>query len=262
MSLGNLPDNKVMSLALHGYNPFQPECGIFCGGYQGLLYPNPTTLSYPGFDSYQYLESIASEYTPDTQYTGLGVGNPGIDYKNPGHILGLVDTFGRMSYGIGMLLAIHGGGGDSFGPVTTISIPMVSLTENTIFGIGDIYPAISEIPSDWMDSFEILSNGRVVPDPRPFTSFSAGGGHSPIFNPLDAETFNSLFANKTILSYYGMPQYLRAVIETLSSAAAQLVDKTELEFTLNSPHIFDNYAHLTNFFPNIDDLDHHELLPG
>jgi hypothetical protein len=264
MSLGNLPDNKLFSLALHGYNAYQPECGIFCGGYQGLIYPNPTTLSYPGFDPYQYLESIASEYTPDVQYTGLDIGNPGIDYKNPGHILGLLDTFGRMSYGISILRAVHNGnsGDDGINPIVAINIPMIGLDENTTLGLDDIYPSISEAPGDWVNSYLILANGTVTPDPRPFISFSAGSGHSPILNPLDAEAFNNLFLNKTILSYYGMPQYFRSIIEALYSAAEPLVSKAELDFTLNSPHMFNNYAHLTNFFPNISSLDNHELLPG
>lgn len=265
MTIGNLPDNKLMSLALHGYNPYQPECGIFCGGYQGLLYPNPTTLSYPGFDPYQYTEPVASEYEPDVNYTGLGIGNPGIDYKNPGHIIGLVDTFGRMSYGIGMLLAIHDGsdGAGGVGPVATINIPMIGLEENTTFGMSDIYPVISEVPSDWPNSFTIITeNGRVSPDPRAFTSFYTGVGHTPILNLLDAEIFNSLFLDKTVLSYYGMPQYLRGIIEILATAAEPLTEKAELEFTLDSPHMFNNYSHQTGFFSDIDDLAHHELIPG
>ena len=96
MSIGSLSDNNMMSLALQGYNPFQPDMGILCGGYQGPLYPQPTTLSYPGFDPYLYTDPIASTYTMDKGYTGLNIGDPGIDYKNPGHILGLLDTFSRM----------------------------------------------------------------------------------------------------------------------------------------------------------------------
>jgi len=262
--IGHLPDNKLVSLAMHGYNAYQPEVGIFCGGYQGLLYPNPTTLSYPGFDPYQYLEPVASEYTPDVQYTGLGVGNPGIDYKNPGHVLGLVDTFSRMAYGIGQMLAVHEGsdGAGGVGPVISINVPMIGFEEAETFGMDDIYPAVAELPSDWPNSFTILANGRVSPDPRAFTSFSAGAGHTPTLNPLDAETFNGLFAGKTILSYYGMPQYFRAAIEALASAAEPLAEKSEMEFTLDSPHMFNYYAHLTDFFSDIDDLDHHILIPG
>ena len=264
VDIGHLPDNKLMSLALHGYNAYQPEVGIFCGGYQGLLYPNPTTLSYPGFDPYQYLEPTASEYTPDTQYTGIGVGNPGIDYKNPGHFLGIVDTFSRMTYGIGQMLAVHEGsdGVGGIGPVISINVPMIGFEEGDTFGTDDIYPAIAEVPTDWLDSFTILADGRASPDPRAFTSFSAGAGHTPTLNPLDAETFNGLFAGITILSYYGMPQYFRAVIEALANAAEPLTEKTEMEFTLDSPHMFNYYGHQTNYFSNITDLDHHILIPG
>ena len=262
MSIGNLPDNKLISLALHGYNPYQPECGIFCGGYQGLLYPNPTTLSYPNFDPYQYTEPVASEYTPDVDYTGLGIGNPGIDYKNPGHLLGIVDTFGRMSYGIATILAIHNGedGDDGISPVVGVNVPMIGLEDNTTFGIGDIYPSIVESPSDWLNSFSISANGGVSPDPIPFVFFSVSAGHTPTLGTLDAATLDGLFANKTVLSYYGMPQYFRSVISSLADAADPLANKAELEFTLDSPHIFNQYSHLSDFFPNINTLDHHELV--
>lgn len=262
--IGHLPDNKLFSLAMHGYNAYQPEYGIFCGGYQGPLYPNPTTLSYPGFDPYQHIEPTATEYTPDTQYTGLGAGNPGIDYKNPGHIIGLVDTFGRMSYGIGMMLAVHegsdGAGGTS--PVIDISLPMLAVNDddNGTFGMSDLYPAIAEVPSVWPDSFTILPNGSVYPDPRRSVTFSAGAGHTPDLGVLDAETLNGLFVVKSVLSYYGMPQYLRATIEALAAAAEPLTEKAELDFTLDSPHMFNYYGHQTRFFPEIDDLHHCEII--
>lgn len=265
MAATSLPDNKLMSLVLNGYNPFQPECGIFCGGYQGLLYPNPTTLVYPGFDPYAHINPVASEYIPDIFYTGLGVGNPGIDYKNPGHILGLLDTFARMSYGINILQAIHtgGGGGGGIGPAVNISIPCMDATGSaTTLGINDIYPSLCEIPSDWIDGFMNWGDGTIEPDPRPYVSFSpVEDGHIPILNPINAEQLNRLFADKSIFSYLGMPQYLRTIIESLASAAAALASKTSFEFTLDSPHYFDNYSHQDEYgeFPSIDDLDHHVL---
>lgn len=264
VDIGHLPDNKLMSLALHGYNAYQPEVGIFCGGYPGLLYPNPTTLAYPDFDPYQHLDPTATEYMPDTQYTGLGVGNPGIDYKNPGHLIGLVDTFSRMSYGIGLMLAVHeGGDGDGgVGPVETINVPMLTLTGASIFGTNDIYPAIAEVPSDWPNSFTILANGGVSPDPRRFTSFSTSVGHTPTLSALDAEILAGWFVDKSVFSYYGMPQYFRSIIEVLAAATEPLETKAELEFTLDSPHMFNYYGHQTLFFPDIDDLNHHELIPG
>lgn len=276
MSIGNLPDNKLISLALQGYNPFQPDVGIFCGGYQGILYPNPTTLSYPDFDPYLHVDPTASPYTPGGHYNGLGVGNPGIDYKNPGHILGLLDTFARMSYGISVLQEIHTGG-DGVGdinPVVNISIPLEGMTtqENSTIGIIDIYPSLTEIPTDWLDSFTVDGEGRVSPDPRPMASFSVGSGHTPSTNIVSALVFSELFAGKTVFSYIGMPQYLRTIIEALSSGTNSLTNKFESEFTLNSPHIFNNYSHqdkkvtgitdtdIFDFFADIDDLEDHELV--
>lgn len=248
-AIGDLPSNKLLSLALHGYNSFQPECGIFCGGYQGLLYPNPTTLVYPGFNPYAFLEATASEYAPDTEYTGLGVGNPGIDYKNPGHILGLLDTFGRMSYGIGSMRSIYNGETDGdISPAVNVSIPMFGISGTTSISMADIYPTFSEIPIDWMNSFTISSDGTVDPDPRPMAGFpSPGGGHTPTLNPIIAELFYPLFADKTVFSYLGMPQYLRSVISALYAVANSLTAKTELEFTLDNPSDFNRYSHQTNW---------------
>jgi len=265
MAATSLPDNKLMSLVLNGYNPFQPECGIFCGGYQGLLYPNPTTLVYPGFNPYLYTNPTASEYMPDILYPGLGVGNPGIDYKNPGHILGLLDTFARMSYGINILRAIHtgGGGGGGIGPAVNISIPCMDATGSaTTLEINDIYPSLCEIPSDWLDGFMNWGDGTIEPDPRPLISFNTQEvGHVPTLNSVNAEQLNRLFANKSIFSYLGMPQYLRTIIESLGSAAASLASKASFEFRLDSPHYFDNYSHQDQYgeFPSIDDLEHHNL---
>lgn len=250
--IDNLPDNKLMSLALQGYNPFQPDMGIFCGGYQGPLYPNPTTLSYPDFNSYQYLNPTVSEYQMDNDYTGLGVGNPGIDYKNPGHILGLLDTFIRMSYGINILKEIHAGndGAISIGPAVDILIPMMNYENgDTTLGIGDIYPSLSEIPSDWINGFTVDADGQITPDYRPFTSFVIQGvGYIPTTNPINAEQLNRLFANKTVFSYIGMPQYLRAVIEALVSTANSLGNKAEFEFELDNALVFDTYSHQPQFF--------------
>lgn len=266
--LGNLPDNKLMSLALHGYNPFQPDVGIFCGGYQGPLYPNPTTLSYPGFDPYLYTDFTASTYQMDGSYSGLGIGNPGIDYKNPGHILGLLDTFARMSYGIGVLQAIHSGDVslEDIGPAVGLSIPMLGITEeaNDTLGISDIYPSLSEVPTDWIDGFDISSIGVVSPDPRSFVAFPTPGfGYTPSTSPIDEVALNNLFANKTIFSYIGMPQYFRTVINSLTVAANNLNSKIEHDFVLINTsgepraEYFNRYSHQGSFFEEPPD-EHYE----
>jgi hypothetical protein len=271
MSIGNLPDNKLMSLALQGYGPFQPDVGIFCGGYQGPLYPNPTTLvggrglaigSYPTFNPYLYTNPIISTYQMSNNYDGLGVGNPGIDYKNGGHILGLIDTFARMSYGIGVLQAIYDGndGTENISPAINISIPIISISEEgaTTLGTEDIYPFLCEVPTDWLNGFAVAANGRITPDPRKLAQFpSPGGGHTPSTNPIDEIALNDLFGDKTVLSYIGMPQYLRTVIESLSSVANNLSNKTELEFTLSDAAYFNQYCHQSSFFAEPPD-EHYE----
>jgi len=248
--LGNLPDNKIVSLAIHGVDPFMPENGAFCGGYQGLLYPNPTTLVYPDFDPYQFLESEATVFTPNTSFNGLGAGNPGIDYKNPGHILGILDTFSRMSYGIGMLLSIHDGE-DSVGtPVVDVKIPMISFAGDTHLSMGDIYPSLSEIPTDWTSSFRIYSDGSMRPE-------IPTDAHTPVLNSVDDENLNRLFVDKLILSYYGMPHYLRNIISVLATAAEALAEKTELEFELDDPETYNQYGNMPSDeseFPSIDTL--------
>lgn len=259
MTLGNLPDNKLFSLAMHGYNSYQIECGILCGGYQGPLYPNPTTLAYPGFNPYLYTDPKMSTYTPDVSYTGLDPGDPGIDYKNPGHLLGLMDTFGRMSYGIGQMLSVYNGTEDVV-PAVSISVPIIGLDENNALDMDDIYPALAEIPTDWINSFTIAEDGKVSPDPRYFVQWpSPGGGHTPSLTPLTADILNGLFGNgKTILSYYGMPQYFRQVIEALWTAAEPLAEKAELEFTLDNPAAFNEYSYVP-IFEDIEDLEHEAL---
>ncbi len=224
MDLGDLTDNKLVSLALHGYGPFQPEVGIFCGAYQGIMYPNPTTLSYPGFDPYLFLEPTPVEFNPNRTYTGLGIGNPGIDYKNPGHILGLLDTFGRMSYGIGVLQAIANGedGSTLIGPSVDLSLPLVLNSDfsDASIGLGNIYPSITEAPSAYINHFSINSAGNVSPDPRGGAAFpSLGFGISPVISVVDDTVMQDLFFQRSVFSYLGMPQNLRSVIDAMVISA-------------------------------------------
>ncbi len=256
MDLGDLTDNKLVSLALHGYGPFQPEIGIFCGAYQGIMYPNPTTLSYPGFDPYLYREATPTEFTPNKTFTGLDVGNPGIDYKNPGHILGLLDTFGRMSYGIGVLQAIADGedGSTLIGPAVDLSLPLVLNADysDASIGLGNIYPSITEVPSAYINHFSISSAGNVSPNPRGGAVFpSLGVGISPVTNIIDDTVMNSLFFQRSIFSYLGMPQYFRSVIDSMVTSAELLETKSTHTFSLDDDEDFNNYID-TNFF---DDLD-------
>jgi hypothetical protein len=256
MAIGNLPDNKLLSLALQGYGPFQPEIGIFCGGYQGIIYPNPTTLVYPNFDPYLYQEITASEFTPNKTYTGLGIGNPGIDYKNPGHILGILDTFGRMSYGIGVLKAIFAGsdGTSLIGPAVDISLPMkLENYDDAVIGLGDIYPSLSETPSAYISHFSIGANGTPSPDPRPGVAFRPLGllGISPTLNDVNSANLQRLFLGKSIFSYFGMPQYFRSIIDSLVTQAIPLETKTEMDFTLDDDEYFNTYLGSSYFDNNV-----------
>lgn len=255
MAIGDLPSNKLMSLALQGYTPFQPEVGIFSGAYQGMMYPNPTTLTYPGFDPYQYTEPTMSVYTPNISYNGLGVGNPGIDYKNAGHILGLLDTFGRMSYGVGAWINIHAGDNSLTGPIIDLSVPMTDAVGNFApLSLDEIYPAFTEIPSDWIDGFDVNTFGEIDPDVRPDGAFvSPGVGHSPAVNEIDIAALNSLFKQRSIFSYLGMPQYFRSIIESLANSADALTSLAEHDFTLEDDSYFNGIgAQLGWFTENLD----------
>lgn len=255
-SIGNLIDNKPWILALQGYQPFQPDVGIFSGGYQGIMYPNPTTLVYPGFDPYQFQEPNISPYTPGSNYVGLGVGNPGIDYKNAGHLLGLYDTFARMSYGIGGLLGLAAGSQTIGGPVLGFPLPLLdSQFISSPLTFGDIYPAFTEEPNAWINGFSVGIHGQITPDPRVKAAFVNGGGHVPITSEINEEVLNLLFGFRSIFSYLGLPQFLRLVIEELAISAIPLTELTALSFTLEADEDFNAIGHFDSFFTSLEE-DH------
>jgi len=256
MAIGIIEENKLVSLYAQGYQGFITQRGYLCGGIQGPLYPNPTTLSAPsiGFDPYEYRDITVNPYTVSTTYDGLGVGNPGIEYNHPGHLLGIIDTFSRMSYGIALLLLVHAGLDDpgTITPAVDISIPMMDLEGNTVyFGMSDIYPLLSEIPSDWLNTPTVNSNtGRVQ-----------NTYHYPTFNGVTVDQMSQLFANKLIFSYIGMPQALRVLIASLSIAAQDLATKAEIDFDLVSAENFTLYARLdSGFFPDTGPDGHPQTL--
>lgn len=242
-SIGKLTDNKLISLALQGYNPFQPDTGIFCGGYQGILYPNPTTLVAAGFDPYEFLDYMPTPYTPGGHYNGLDKGNPGIDYKNPGHILGLLDTFGRMSYGLRMLLDTHAGNNpSSFQPIININMPLSSIDGSfSPVGLSDIYPIFTEIPSDWFKAFTVGSRGVVTPQGRTGVEFPVSPVYTPSTKTIELQNLADLFSNKTLDSYLGLIQYFRNIIQQLASSVSSLSQKISVDFRLtnNGPTLFD-----------------------
>ncbi len=261
MPIGDLVSNKIISLALQGYNPFQPDCGIYCGGTQGIIYPNPTTLISPSTDfrPQDHREPIASIYNILPPYNGLGIGNPGIDYKNPGHILGLLDTFCRMSYGISILQSIHDGI-DIIGSVTpSVAITLPTKDVNLIsreIKMSDIYPSLSEVPNDWLSYFTVdPTTGAITPDIRPWIPFTVGSPYSPIVNPVNTDELKRLFTNISVFSYQEIITYFRIIIETLYTAIQPLATKTTTSFTLTNAKHFDTFTHDT-WMPDYDDSNY------
>lgn len=211
-------------LMINGYHPFNPDAGIFAGGYQGPLYPNPTSLILQDsvFDSSQYREPHPTPYTmkntPDF-YEGIGIGNPGIDYGNPGHLLGLLDTYCRMSYGLNILKAAR----DSstllagFGPAVIISIPLLTpfYASAGILDHTNIYPSYSEEPDKYIENF--IVGGELAFDPRTDEPFIFTSPYSPSVEKID---FNLLFQNIGLNSYYDLPelfqQYFQDMVDFVS----------------------------------------------
>jgi hypothetical protein len=217
-------EQRLWLLARQGFTPFRVDAGIYCGGYQGPVYPNPTTLTFPaiGFDPLQYRQAIATEYS-GTPYTGLGVGNPGIDYRNPGHLLGIIDTFGRMSYGINVLLKTRTDeNAGNIPPIIDFSVPMLTYDlDSAPITLSSMYPLFSEIPSQYVDQMGInTSIGRV-------TSVF----YQTSFNPADKTAFDALFTNKSTFSYVNLPQYFRDLIASLYDRASPLSGKTTVNFS-------------------------------
>jgi len=199
-----------MYAAIHGYHPFNPDAGIFAGGYQGPLYPNPTTLISPntGFNPLPYQNPIATNYTMKNAgdfYEGLGKGNPGINYRNPGHILGIFDTYLRMAYGLKIIKGIRSlSTANKFGRSVEINIPFLDANSNVpkILTWSDVYPSYSEEPDDYIIAF--VGGTGLILNPRTSEPFNFGGiKYSPSVSQID---LLKLFGNLHIFSYFGMPE--------------------------------------------------------
>jgi len=157
-----------------------------------------------------------------------------------------------------MLLAIHNGENGVGEPVTNINIPMMGFEENYNLNMSDIYPSLCSLPTDWVNSFSLLYNGRLFPTDHE-------GAHTPTTNIIDTTQFIRLFGNKLIFSYFGMPQYFRSVINSLYAAATELSNKSEQEFTLNDPSYYNYYGNIEPNpwkFPTNASLANHEWLQG
>ncbi len=234
-----LEDSPVIKTTAHGYTPFTPDAGIFCGGYQGPLYPNPTTFesSNENFDPRNFLNPVMDTYQMKSEpdfYEGLGSGNPGINYRNAGHILGLIDTFSRMSYGFRVIQAIREESQEfDFDPSVDISIPFL-LNNRSIKNIGDtdLYPTLSEKPTDYLSDF-VAGDGFLNLDPRVDEPFVFNEDiHSPSTNPISTEVLQGLFQNILTDSYRDMPSVFHDLYQQLFDYTSNNLFTTKKDTTI------------------------------
>lgn len=214
-------DSKPLLLSMHNVYPFMPEAGIFCGGFQGIVYPNPTLLldSTGLFDPTNFQQAVPTDYTVKNSsdiYGGIGQGNPGINYRNPGHLLGIFDTFLRMSFGLQVIR-------DSRDQVEHVSLPMESLsidftdldraTQN--FTLNNIYPDFSELPSDYIDNF--IDSGELLLDPRLGDIYrpDVGAVNFNFFNNILTESYRSVIPK--MLEFFNDLRSTASVMSTENS---------------------------------------------
>jgi len=242
----NIKDSPSILTMVHGYTPFTPDAGIFCGGYQGPLYPNPSTFIIPDFEfsTLLFQNPVATQYTMlntgDVYDSGFGPGNPGIHYGNPGHLLGILDTFWRMSYGLAVIDAARNSSeAFSITPAVEIIIPLLKFTDGTFDGTistvtidrSDLYPAFSEIPSDYLGAF--VEDGELVLNPRTSEPFVFGGAkHAPSVTPINLEL---LFRNVSLDSYYGLPEIFQGYYSNLADYADDFAGQITVELTSDGP---------------------------
>jgi len=238
-------------------HPFRPEANIFNGAYISPLSPCPSHVGEPekGLDLYETLTQpnnpaeVAQDYRPnflENPYLGLGPFTPSIYYTDPLHILGIMDTFMRMSYGLGFMLAAK-----NFSPTI---VPAVQGAESNnleftflsrsavnkpvaknIFTENNIYPRMSEFPDKFMDSMILDTNpntGERVISIRP------SGVHYTDFDPIvnfffDGETkYDSISMRGTDVSIFSpfliesyrefIPQLRQAFIDLANFVATNL----------------------------------------
>jgi len=257
-------NSPVLLTLVNGYTPFTPDAGIFCGGYQGPLYPNPTTFIIPDFkfNVIPFQNPVATAYTMknigDVYDSGFAIGDPGIKYRNPGHILGILDTFCRMSYGFGIIQAARQGI-ESFdiSPIIDIVLPFKKINSvgpggiiDITRGLSNLYPAYSEIPSDYLKQFVVSQT--LVLDPRTSEPYIFDGAkHVPNTNKIDLEL---LFDKVLLRSYIGLPESLRIFFNNLSSSINDFNNQKIVQLSSDGP--WGTAGTLIADLPNpMDDLD-------
>ena len=235
-------------LGINGYHPFTPDAGILAGGYQSPIYPHPITMEQPNptkdiIDLQSSQIPSAAIYTmkinPDF-YQGLGRFNPGTNYRNPGHLLGLFDTFNRMGYGLAILKnTLEGSQEDAteiINPITgTIPFLKADSSVPIEFVLDDIYTlGFSEKPPLYILGF-VNGDGDLILDPRTtFVAFDFDGNYSPqsIGTTDVTNGFQTIFANKVSESYFNMPTAFQNIFQELQVFAQNnLNGEHEVELT-------------------------------
>ena len=225
---------SIQHLLMWGIHPFMPRLGIFNGGFQSPLYPAPSNLfleilgpQNPSPLDANFLNRQSTEYTLDN-YVGLGTGDPGLDYINPGHILSVMDTFFRMAYGLGVIKAARDSLSES-NLVTNVDINRREAPQyqKTIFNTSNLYPRFGEVPTDYLNTFlqkleqisqnatlSQLGSGNNMPLLLENNIVSQDLIHIPIASELD---FENLFGNILIDTYFLLTKQLRDLMDTFVS---------------------------------------------
>ncbi len=266
-----------ITMALDGMHPFMPDIGVLCGGYQGPLYPNPMSLISPetGFNPLVFINTIMSNYTMKTAsdfYLGLGVGNPGIDYRNPGHILGILDTYGRMAYGLGVIAASRAGQTSStITPPVNVVFTLKSFEEDGLISksllLLDIYPALSEIPSAYVNTY-IGEDGGFTNTPfiiNNFFTFNSDNSHVPQTSLIFADNMVPIFDKvHSVATYVDLPFEIRDLFDTMAKYASDnLGDAREVEIVngFSPPEVLLNESFTVQPLPELP-LELPEGTPG
>ncbi len=232
MAIANLSQELIM----WGFVPFMPQLGIYCGGFQGPLYPNPTTLVLQSIrdqiEPLDFRDEAPTAYVLNA-YVGLGKGNPGIDYRNPGHTLGLLDTFLRMSYGLNVIKGIRESV-DNRSPIIDTEFKKRTAKDYLlkVFNNNDLYPSLSEVPTDYIEGIDIIFSDIIKSNGKDMKNIELeiedeNKLHIPIANEI---TFSTLFDDVHTDSYFDMILPLRKLFSNLLDEVQSLENIVFINF--------------------------------
>lgn len=229
--LTSINDLMATKTFVYGYIPFMPDAGIYCGGYQGPTYPNPSILFLEDFgptNPSEFFNGIPKIYTMKIDgdiYLGLGKFEPGTNYLNPGHILGIFDTYARMSFGLGVIEAARSvSTEENFSESLPILFPFLTLESlSAIFINSDyLYPAFVEIPSDYVKNMTGgKDNDGMLIDPWTGEGFT----FTPPYEPVVSEALNfPNFNELAIESYREHPEGIQQIFNDLQLKASAITN--------------------------------------